>query len=88
MEPVVAGRVSEISLGERTIAVPGHDRAGIGAFVVDGLFYAVRNFCSHKNGPLCTGELSGRVTTDAPPSTRGTTLSVDGLYHFYILAVH
>lgn len=79
MERVVAGRVSEIPLGERKIVVPFRGRAGIGAFIVDGLFYAVRNFCPHKNGPLCTGELSGRVTTDAPPSTRGTTLSGNGL---------
>jgi len=78
MERVIAGKVSEIPLGERKIVVPFRGRAGIGVFNVDGLFYAVRNICPHKNGPLCTGELSGRVTTDAPPSTRATTLSVDG----------
>ena len=50
-----------------------------GIFNVNGAFYAVRNICPHKNGPLCTGEFSGRVTTDAPPSTRGATIAVDGL---------
>ena len=50
-----------------------------GIFNVNGSFYAVRNVCPHKNGPLCTGELSGRVTTDAPPSTPGATIAVDGL---------
>ena len=79
MERVVAGKVSEIPSGERKIVVPFRGRAGIGVFNVAGLFYAARNICPHKNGPLCTGELSGRVTTDAPPSTRGTTLSVNGL---------
>ena len=29
--------------------------------------------------PPCTGELSGRVSTDAPPSTHSSTIAVDGL---------
>ena len=28
---------------------------------------------------LCAGEFSGHVTTDAPPSTHGSTIAVDGL---------
>jgi nitrite reductase (NADH) small subunit len=79
MARVVVGKVSEIPPGERKIVVPFRGRAGIGVFNVAGKFYAVRNICPHKNGPLCTGELSGRVTTDGPPSIRGTTLAVDGL---------
>ena len=79
MARVVVSKVWEIPPGERKIVVPFRGRAGIGVFNVGGSFYAVRNICPHKNGPLCTGELSGRVTANAPPSTRGTTLSVDGL---------
>ena len=58
--------------------VPFRGRAGIGIFNVGGTFYAVRNICPHKNGPLCTGTLGGRVTTLAPPSTRGGEISIEG----------
>lgn len=79
MEHVVVGKVSEIPPGKRKIVVPFRGRAGIGVFNVNGSFYAVRNICPHKNGPICTGELSGRVTTDAPPSIRDARISVDGV---------
>ena len=79
MERVVVGKVSEIPPGKRKIVVPFRGRAGIGVFNVNGAFYAVRNICPHKNGPICTGELSGRVTTDGPPTTRDATISVNGL---------
>ena len=78
MARVVIGKVWEIPPGQRKIVVPFRGRAGIGVFNVDGSFYAVRNICPHKSGPLCTGELSGRVATDGPPSVRGTFISVDG----------
>ena len=79
MERVVVGKISEIPPGKRKIVVPFRGRAGIGVFNVNGSFYAVRNICPHKNGPLCTGELSGRVTTNAAPSIREATISVDGV---------
>ena len=78
MARVVVGKVSEIESGERKIVVPFRGRAGIGVFNVAGSFYAVRNICPHKNGPLCTGELTGRVAASGPPSTRGATFCVDG----------
>ena len=76
---VVVGKVWEIPPGERKIVVPFCGRAGIGVFNVGGSFYAVRNICPHKHGPLCTGELSGRVDTDAPPSGQGAFISLEGL---------
>ena len=76
---VVVGKVWEIPPGERKIVVPFRGRAGIGIFNVGGSFYAVRNICPHKHGPLCTGELSGRVDTDAPPSSQGAFISLEGL---------
>ena len=51
----------------------------VGVFNVDGTFYAVRNICPHKRGPLCTGELTGRFAADAPPSIQGVMPSVDSL---------
>ncbi len=47
-------------------------------FNVGGSFHAVRNICPHKNGPLCTGEITGRPSADAPPSTQAPALSIDG----------
>lgn len=66
---VVAGSVEEIPPGGRKIIVPFRGRAGIGVFNVDGAYYALRNLCPHKQGPLCVGRVSGRATAAAPPST-------------------
>ena len=79
MERVVVAKVWEIPTGERKIVVPFRGRAGIGVFNVNGSFYAVRNICPHKHGPLCTGELSGWVATEAPPSVQSADIAVDGL---------
>ena len=66
---VVIGKVEDIPPGDRKIVVPFRGRAGIGVFNVGGSFHAIRNICPHKTGPLCTGEITGRVKTIAPPST-------------------
>ena len=79
LKSLIIGKVQEIPPGERKIVVPFRGRAGIGVFNVGGVFYAVRNICPHKHGPLCTGELSGRVTTDSPPSNDGSFISLEGL---------
>ena len=78
MARVVVGLVSEIPPGARKIVVPFRGRAGIGVFNVAGSFYAIRNICPHKLGPLCTGELSGRVQTIDPPSVNRQTPEVTG----------
>jgi nitrite reductase (NADH) small subunit len=66
---VVVGRVEEIPPGGRKLVVPFRGRAGIGVFNIDGAFYALRNLCPHKSGPLCTGFISGRMIADLPPTT-------------------
>ena len=77
MARVVVGKVSEIPPGERKIVVPFRGKAGVGVFNVAGKFYAVRNICPHKNGPLCMGQLSGNAVADAPPTVQGATLTID-----------
>ena len=79
MDQVVVAKLWEIPNGERKIVVPFRGRAGIGVFNVNGSFYAVRNICPHKHGPLCTGELSGWVATEAPQSVQSGNIAVDGL---------
>jgi nitrite reductase (NADH) small subunit len=63
-------RVDELPPGERRIVVPFRGRAGIGVFNVNGAFHALRNLCPHKSGPLCTGNVFGRIVADLPPSDR------------------
>ena len=68
MTGIVVGKAAEIPDGGRKIIVPFRGRAGIGVFNVRGRFFALRNICPHKRGPLCTGEVAGRSATSAPPS--------------------
>ena len=75
-ERVVVGRVEEIPPGERAIVTPFRGRAGIGVFNVEGTFYALRNLCPHKLGPLCMGRVSGQVVAGAPPSTYAPCLDI------------
>ncbi|MEM7343413.1 MAG: Rieske (2Fe-2S) protein [Chloroflexota bacterium] len=77
MARVVVGKASDIPPGERKIVVPFRGKAGIGVFNVNGTYYAVRNMCPHKFGPLCMGELSGNAIADAPPTVHGASLTID-----------
>lgn len=53
--------VDEIAKGERKIV---HiDALSIGVFHHDGAWYAVRNWCVHRGGPVALGELAGDVLT-------------------------
>lgn len=38
----------------------------IGIFNVNGEYYALRNSCPHQGGPLCTGRISGFLTSRVP----------------------
>ena len=78
MTRVVIAKAWEIPPGERKIVVPFRGRAGIGVFNVNGELFALRNICPHKRGPLCTGELTGRIAADAPPSGHSAELTVEG----------
>ena len=78
MARIAVAKVSDIPPGQREIVVPFRGRAGIGIFNVAGAFYAVRNICPHKNGPLCTGTLTGRVMAATPPSVQGAAISIEG----------
>src|SRR5919112_1177827 len=66
----------EFPSGTRRIIVPFRGRAGIGVFNVNGAYYALRNLCPHKSGPLCTGRVSGRVVADAPPTVENANLDL------------
>ena len=74
---VIVGPVDEIPPGSRRIVVPFRGRAGIGVFNVNGTYRALRNLCPHKSGPLCTGHVSGRIVSAAPPSIDNPGLAVE-----------
>ena len=65
---VIVCPADELPPGARRLVVPFRGRAGIGVFNVNGSFYALRNLCPHKLGPLCTGSVTGRMVADLPPS--------------------
>jgi nitrite reductase/ring-hydroxylating ferredoxin subunit len=77
MPRTIVGTVDEIPPGRRKIVVPFRGRAGIGVFNVGGTYYALRNLCPHKLGPLCTGAVTGRMVADRPPSAGGFELAYE-----------
>ena len=58
----VVGKVKELPPGERKMVRIG-GKSGIGVFNVKGEFYALKNLCPHKGGPLCQGRLRPHVTS-------------------------
>ena len=57
----VVAPIDELPPGERKIIkISGRE---IGVFNVNGDFYALRNICPHRNGPLCYGRLRPLVTS-------------------------
>jgi nitrite reductase/ring-hydroxylating ferredoxin subunit/hemoglobin-like flavoprotein len=58
---VAVAHVAEIPNGERKIVQV--DGLSIGVFHHNGYWYALRNSCLHRGGPVCTGSLVGDVLT-------------------------
>ncbi len=58
---VVVAREDEIPEGERKILNIGN--LSIGLFHHKGSWYALRNLCLHRGGPVCTGKLDGDTLT-------------------------
>jgi len=58
---IVAARLDEIPEGERKIL--NIDNLSIGLFHHKGRWYALRNLCLHRGGPVCTGMLEGDTLT-------------------------
>lgn len=67
MKLEVVAKTGEIPPGGRKLITPWKGLAGIGIFNIDGKFYALRNLCPHRLGPLCVGQVSGRVVAAGPP---------------------
>ena len=72
MTRVVVAKTGEIPPGERKLVVPFKGKAGIGVFNIDGEYFALRNLCPHKLGPLCAGHVGADAHADAPPRLRDT----------------
>ena len=60
MNRYVVAKVKDLPPGERKI-VPAGGKGGIGVFNINSTFYALKNTCPHKGGPLCQGRLRPHV---------------------------
>jgi nitrite reductase/ring-hydroxylating ferredoxin subunit len=61
VKKVAVAREADIPDGERKIGQV--DGLSIGVFHHQGKWYALRNSCLHRGGPVCTGTLAGDVLT-------------------------
>ncbi len=57
----VVALAAELPPGQRKIVTI--NRREIGVFNVQGEFYALRNLCPHRSGPLCSGRVRPLVVT-------------------------
>ena len=57
----IAARAAELPEGARKILKV--DNREIGVFNLAGRYYALRNLCPHKGGPLCRGRLRPLVVS-------------------------
>lgn len=48
--------------GDGSRVITDIDGQEIAVFEIDGEYYAVANYCIHQGGPICEGEVSGRMT--------------------------
>lgn len=58
-EFITVAKTNEIQPGQREVF--GIGRKWIAVFNVDGTYYAIEDVCTHDDGPLAEGELSGCV---------------------------
>lgn len=61
VKSMTVARVEDIPEGERKIVQS--DGVSIGIFHHNGNWYAMRNSCLHRGGPVCTGALDGDTLT-------------------------
>lgn len=58
-EYVAVARIDEVKPGERIVVDINEHYVAL--FNVDGKYYAVEDLCTHDDGPLGEGELSGTI---------------------------
>lgn len=64
----VVARVQDIPAGSRIIVdIEGRE---IGIFHIDGAFHAILNYCPHRGGELCKGDVLSLVESDRPGDVR------------------
>lgn len=58
-EFITVADISELAPGDRIVVEYGKHWVAI--FNIDGQFYAIEDICTHDDGPLADGELTGCV---------------------------
>jgi len=86
MSRVEVAPASELSPGERTI-VDTDTHGEIGVLNVEGDYYAVKNECPHRGGPVCDGKVSKTLVGeweevgDRPVTTFGDDPAISCSWH-------
>lgn len=61
LDLIKVATIDEIPVGERKII--DVDNVSVALFNIDGTIYAIEDRCTHDDGPLAEGELSGCTIT-------------------------
>lgn len=77
MQELLVGEQKDFTERDRKIVAFGDLEIGI--FHLDGHFYAFKNECVHRGGPVCQGKILGRVeeTLADDKTARGLKFSED-----------
>ncbi|OUS83973.1 Rieske (2Fe-2S) protein [Rhodococcus sp. NCIMB 12038] len=61
----VVARVEEMPPGSMCIVPVG--KFGVGVYNINGEFSAIVNYCPHRGGPMCVGQLTGETKAGEKP---------------------
>lgn len=62
---VIVARVAELPPGSMTVVPVG--KFGVGVYNINGQYSAIANYCPHRGGPMCVGQLTGETTAGTEP---------------------
>lgn len=61
----VVGPAADIPPGSHTVVPVG--KFGVGVYNVNGEYFAITNYCPHRGGPLCEGQMIGWAAPGEQP---------------------
>lgn len=63
MTRIEVASVEDLDNGDR-ILVETEDDQSIGVFNIDGEYFALQNRCLHRDGPVCRGDIDGKLRSE------------------------
>jgi nitrite reductase/ring-hydroxylating ferredoxin subunit len=61
----VVAKVEDFPPGSMVVVPAG--KFGVGVYNIDGKLSAIANYCPHRGGPMCVGQLTGETTAGEEP---------------------